>query len=224
MITERFSQALTVAIKAHDGQLRTGTTIPYISHPIGVASIAMEYGADEDQAIAALLHDVLEDAEPQLRPKFEEIIKTQFGSRVYAIVQGCTDGVPNASGEKQNWEDRKINYLKHLEAASEDVILVSGSDKLHNARAILNDFNSLGLVVFNRFKAGQEGTVWYYQSLAEIFAKRNAPMASALQSVVAQFPESKQKMCGTFLLRQGIESMSDSVKEEFFEDLKKRVS
>ena len=210
MITERFSQALAVAIKAHNGQHRKGTTIPYISHPIGVASIAMEYGADEDQAIAALLHDILEDAEPQLRPEFEGIIKTQFGSRVYAIVQGCTDGVPNASGEKQDWEERKINYLKHLEAASKDVILVSGSDKLHNARAILNDFKSLGLDVFKRFNAGQEGTVWYYQSLVEIFTKKNAPMASAFQSVVEQFPEAKQKMCGTFLLSQGIKSMSDS--------------
>ena len=86
MITERFAQALAVAIQAHDGQLRKGTTIPYISHPIGVSSIAMEYGADEDQAIAALLHDVLEDAEPQVRPHFEVIIKSQFGSRVFEIV------------------------------------------------------------------------------------------------------------------------------------------
>jgi GTP pyrophosphokinase len=195
MITERFAQALAVAIQAHDGQLRKGTTIPYISHPIGVSSIAMEYGADEDQAIAALLHDVLEDAEPQLRPHFEVIIKSQFGSRVFEIVLGCTDGVPDTSGEKQGWEERKIAYLEHLRAASEDIILVSGSDKLHNARSILNDFKSIGLAVFERFKAGQDGTVWYYQSLAKIFNDRNAPMASALQSVVDQFPPVKQRMC-----------------------------
>lgn len=222
MITERFSQALAVAIEAHDGQQRKGTNIPYISHPIGVASIALEYGANEDQAIAALLHDVLEDAEPQKRPYFEDVIKSQFGSRVFEIVLGCTDGVPDASGEKQGWEERKIAYLEHLRAASEDVILVSGSDKLHNARAILNDFENIGLEVFERFKAGQDGTVWYYQSLAKIFNDRNAPMASALQSVVGQFPPVKQRMCGTFLLRQGIDAMSDSAKEEFFDDLKKR--
>ena len=130
--------------------------------------------------------------------------------------------MPDASGEKQGWEERKIAYLEHLRAASEDVILVSGSDKLHNARAILNDFKSIGLAVFERFKAGQDGTVWYYQSLAKIFNDRNAPMASALQSVIDQFPPVKQRMCGTFLLRQGIDAMSDSAKEEFFDDLKKR--
>ena len=195
MITEKFAQALAVAIQAHDGQLRKGTAIPYISHPIGVASIAMEYGADEDQAIAALLHDVLEDAEPRLRLHFEVTIKNQFGSRVFEIVLGCTDGVPDASGEKQGWEERKIAYLEHLRAASEDIILVSGSDKLHNARSILNDIKSIGLAVFERFKAGQDGTVWYYQSLAKIFNDRNAPMASALQSVVDQFPPVKQRMC-----------------------------
>jgi (p)ppGpp synthase/HD superfamily hydrolase len=211
MLTERISQALALAVQAHQGQFRKGTNIPYVSHPMGVASIALEHGADEDQAIAALLHDVLEDGGPH----FGDIIKEKFGTRVLDIVQGCTDGVPDADGKKLDWDERKNAYLKHLETASDDVILVSGSDKLHNARAILNDFQTLGLAVFDRFTTGHDGTLWYYQNLAQLFLNRNAPMAAALQATVSQFPKVKERMCGTFVLRQAIAALPESERAKY---------
>ena len=180
MLTERFSAALALAVKAHAGQLRKGTQIPYVSHPMGVASLALEFGADEDQAIAALLHDVLEDGGPDYAPQ----ISASFGPRVLALVEACTDGVPDASGVKAPWAQRKQSYLAHLEETPDAVLLVSGSDKLHNARAIVADLLKVGPAVFERFKAGREGTLWYYRSLAEVFARRHAPMAALLQAEV----------------------------------------
>ena len=103
MLTERISQALALAVEAHQGQKRKGTQIPYVAHPMGVASLALDYGADEDCAIAALLHDVLEDGGPQFAPRIEQ----QFGSRVLAIVEGCTDGLPDVNGQKSDWATRK---------------------------------------------------------------------------------------------------------------------
>lgn len=182
MLTDRISQALALAVQAHEKQFRKGTSIPYVAHPMGVASIALEFGADEDQAIAALLHDVLEDGGPQYRP----IIKEKFGERVLSIVEGCTDGVPDASGQKGDWGLRKRAYIAHLAEASDDVLLVSGSDKLHNARAIVSDLLRVGPVVFDRFTAGRDGTLWYYQSLAEVFTQRQSPMAAMLSAEIRQ--------------------------------------
>ncbi|TXG97603.1 MAG: HD domain-containing protein [Rhodocyclaceae bacterium] len=185
MLTERISEALALAVQAHEKQVRKGTSIPYVAHPMGVASIALEFGADEDQAIAALLHDVLEDGGPQYGP----MIKKRFGERVLTIVEGCTDGVPDASGHKGDWGERKRAYLAHLAEAPDDVLLVSGSDKLHNARAIVSDLLKIGPDVFKRFTSGRDGTLWYYRSLAEIFARRRAPMAAMLATEVHQMEQ-----------------------------------
>ncbi len=182
MLTERISLALALAVEAHDKQVRKGTQIPYVAHPMGVASLALDFGADEDQAIAALLHDVLEDGGPQFAP----VIEKRFGSRVLALVEGCTDGVPDATGEKAPWEQRKQAYLAHLADADPAVLLVSGADKLHNARAILSDLQTIGPAVFERFTGKKAGTLWYYRSLAAIFAQRQAPMHKALSSAVAE--------------------------------------
>lgn len=180
MLTERISQALSLAVEAHAGQTRKGTTIPYISHPLAVASIALEYGADEDQAIAALLHDAIEDGGRD----YARLIEEQFGQRVLALVEGCTDGVPDAHGNKTDWHTRKESYLKHLEVAHDDVLLISGADKLHNARAIVSDLKSVGQVVFERFSTKKDGTLWYYRSLAGIFETRNLPIAGPLNEAV----------------------------------------
>ena len=182
MLTERVAKALALAVQAHDGQKRKGTEIPYVAHPMGVASIALDYGATEDQAIAALLHDVLEDGGPQ----FVSIIRERFGEAVLAIVEGCTDGVPDAQGRKADWKERKRSYLDHLETAADEIILVSGADKLHNARAIVSDLQSVGPTVFDRFSAGRDGTLWYYRQLAKIFSGRRAPMAMQLDATVAE--------------------------------------
>lgn len=182
MLTRRVSDALALAVLAHENQVRKGTSIPYVAHAMGVAAIALEFGADEDQTIAALLHDVLEDGGPH----YGAIIKVQFGDRVFAIVNGCTDGVPNANGEKGDWWGRKRAYLAHLASASIDVLLVSGSDKLHNARSIVNDHLAIGPDVFNRFKTGREGTLWYYRSLADVFMYRQSPIAPLLDAEVVK--------------------------------------
>lgn len=180
MLTQRLGQALALAVQAHDGQVRKGTAIPYIAHPMGVASIALEFGATEDQAIAALLHDALEDGGPHYAP----LIEAQFGPGVLALVQACTDGVPDASGAKADWGERKRSYLAHLAEAPSEVLLVSGADKLHNARAIVSDLITLGPDVFKRFKAGREGTLWYYRALADLLSQRRAPMAVMLEAEV----------------------------------------
>ncbi|CAM8647934.1 HD domain containing protein [Oxalobacteraceae bacterium] len=182
MITPRFSRALSLAIEAHDGDFRKGTTIPYISHPLAVASIALEYGADEDQAIAALLHDAIEDG----GKKYVSLIEEQFGQRVLYLVEGCTDGVPDAHGRKTDWHERKRSYLEHLKQAHDDVLLISGADKLHNARAIVSDLKSVGQIVFERFSTKKDGTLWYYQSLADIFEAREMPMAKTIRETTSE--------------------------------------
>ena len=185
MLTERFAAALALAVKAHDGQLRKGTQIPYVSHPLAVASMALELGADEDQAIAALLHDVLEDGGAQ----YASSIQAAFGPRVLAIVQACTDGTPDDAGAKPPWAQRKLDYIEHLATAPDEVLLVSGADKLHNARAIVADLQEIGPDVFTRFTAGREGTLWYYQSLLQVFAQRQSKVAPLLATAVAQMLE-----------------------------------
>lgn len=185
MLTERIGRALDLAVQAHDGQKRKGTEIPYLAHPMGVASIALDHGADEDQAIAALLHDAVEDGGEH----FAEIIREQFGDRVADIVAGCTDGVPDASGVKEAWLPRKERYIAHLREASDDVLLVSGSDKLHNARAIVEDLLNVGRSVFDRFTATPDQTIWYYETLSEIFSERGTPIAKSLSETVRRMKQ-----------------------------------
>jgi (p)ppGpp synthase/HD superfamily hydrolase len=168
MVGPRYAAAVSYATEAHEGQVRKGTAIPYISHPISVSALVLEHGGDEDQAIAGLLHDVVEDCgEEHL-----ELIQLQFGPRVAAMVQGCTDGVANADGRKPPWRERKEAYLRHLAAADQDVLIVSACDKLHNARAIEADKAAIGPAVFERFTAGSAGTRWYYWALHDVFMDR----------------------------------------------------
>lgn len=181
--SQHFSEALTFAAELHATQCRKGTEIPYIAHLLGVASIAMEHGATEDEAIAALLHDAVEDHGPQQRPEIER----RFGPAVLAIVEGCTDTdqVP-----KPPWKARKEAYIAHVRAAPASVALVSASDKLHNARAILQDYRLLGESLWKRFNGGKEGTLWYYRELIKAF-RGNAPQAlvGELDRVVSDMAE-----------------------------------
>lgn len=179
-MTIRYTSAIHFASTVHEGQKRKGTPIPYITHPVAVAALVAEYGGDEDQQIAALLHDVLEDGGPHHAPEIERL----FGKRVLSIVEACTDGVPDATGVKQPWEIRKRDYLKHLANASEDMLLVSACDKFSNAQAILGDLEKIGWAVFERFTAKRDGTIWYYQELSLIFSERNSPVALALKETV----------------------------------------
>lgn len=175
-MTPRFTRALTLAAEAHEGQERTGTGIPYITHPVAVAALVARYGGDEDQQIGALLHDVLEDAGEEWTPRIAE-----FGDRVLSIVRACTDGTPDATtGQKAPWRVRKEAYLAHLAETPNDALLVSACDKLHNIQSIHLDLTEIGAVVFDRFTASQDETLWYYRRLAEIFSARNVAPSSAI--------------------------------------------
>ena len=145
-----------------------------------MAGFVAHYGWDEHQQIAGLLHDVLEDAGPAWRPAIDE-----FGPRVLAIVEACTDGTPDpVSGHKAPWKERKQAYLAHLAETPDDALLVSACDKLHNAESILLDLTETGLSVFDRFSASKEQTLWYYRELARIFTERKARPAQALSRTV----------------------------------------
>jgi GTP pyrophosphokinase len=160
-----FRKALAFAAAVHARQFRKGTTIPYVAHLLAVTAIALEHGADEDEATAALLHDAIED---QGGARMREEIRRRFGDRVREIVEGCTDAevIP-----KPPWRKRKEAYVAHLRDASPSVLLVSASDKLHNARAILADYRVHGEELWERFAGGREGTLWYYTALVKAFRK-----------------------------------------------------
>jgi len=183
-LSPKFDQALHYAVLIHAGQIRKGANIPYISHLLGVASIALEYGANEDEAIGALLHDAGEDAGGDGRI---EDIRHRFGDAVAEIVRGCTDAVTQP---KPPWRKRKENYIAHVSGASASVRLVSASDKLHNARAILRDFRLHGNGVWLRFQGGKDGTLWYYRSLVTAFRQAGkGELIEELDRVVAELEQ-----------------------------------
>ncbi|WIG54535.1 MAG: bifunctional (p)ppGpp synthetase/guanosine-3',5'-bis(diphosphate) 3'-pyrophosphohydrolase [Rhodanobacteraceae bacterium] len=185
MLSQRFTQAVDYAREAHASQTRKGTSIPYIAHLLGVASLVLDYGGDEDQAIAALLHDTIEDQGEH----HEAVIRRQFGDRVAGIVLACTDGTLEGKDvppeqKRADWEQRKRRYLAHLADEPGDALLVSGCDKLHNARAIVADLRAVGPAVFERFTGRRDGTLWYYREIADVFSRRGVPMAGELRNAV----------------------------------------
>lgn len=165
-LTEDFREALTYAFDLHRDQPRKGTDVPYMAHLLGGAALVFEYGGDEKQAIAALLHDAVED---QGGGETHAEIRERFGDDVARIVAACTDAWTEP---KPDWRPRKERYLEHLEEASDRARLVSACDKLHNARAILRDYRKVGEEVWDRFTADKEETLWYYRSLAATFAEK----------------------------------------------------
>jgi (p)ppGpp synthase/HD superfamily hydrolase len=173
-LSARFEEALVFAVRLHAGQTRKGTDTPYIAHLLAVASIVIEHGASEDEAIAALLHDAAED---QGGKATLEKVRDRFGERVAEIVAGCTD---SWTTPRPPWRKRKEAYIAHLRGASASVRLVSAADKLHNARTILADYRALGESLWNRFNGGREGTLWYYRSLIDVLQDTGpAPIVDA---------------------------------------------
>jgi (p)ppGpp synthase/HD superfamily hydrolase len=180
-LSARFEEALILAVRWHAGQVRKETTIPYIAHLLGVASIVLEQGADEDEAIAALLHDAVED---QGGAVALEEIRRRFGDAVAEIVAGCTDAWTTP---KPPWRERKEAYIAHLRHASPSVRLVSAADKLHNARSILADYRAIGEALWSRFNGGKAGTLWYYRALVETLRSSDpAPLVEELDRVVSE--------------------------------------
>ncbi|NES68483.1 MAG: HD domain-containing protein [Okeania sp. SIO2D1] len=181
ILSHRFTEALVYATELHATQIRKGSKVPYISHLLGVASIALEYGADEDEAIAALLHDAIED---QGGPPIRTEIRLRFGERVTEIVDGCTD---TDITPKPPWEERKKAYINRIASASASVRLVSAADKLHNIRSILKDYRMQGDLLWDLFKGGKQGTLWYYRSLVTAFHEADStPIVMELDRLVTE--------------------------------------
>src|SRR5438477_2738953 len=198
-LTAKFTKGLDYARVLHAADVRKGTTIPYLAHLVAVASIVLENGGTEDQAIAALLHDAGEDHGGELRI---EAIRAEFGDGVADIVRACSDDLPTDRKKKRGWWARKTEYLARLSDEPIDVVRVSAADKLHNARAILSDHRQLdtdGQDLWSKFNedAGRGGTLWYYTSLCDGMDTRlrdTTPalvdeLRATLDALVAEIPE-----------------------------------
>jgi len=177
----KFRKALDYAARIHAHQIRKKTARPYIGHLLNVASLVIEYGGDEEMAIAALLHDAVEDQGglPRLRE-----IRRKFGKRVAHIVDGCTDSyvIP-----KPPWLDRKRAYVGRVRKESAEVRLVSAADKLSNVRETIHDLRVQGQSVFNRFAGKKDGTLWYYRALVGEFRKAGSnPLVEELARAVSE--------------------------------------
>jgi GTP pyrophosphokinase len=181
LLSARFDSALVFAAQLHATQARKGSGVPYIAHLLAVASLVLEHGGTEDDAIAALLHDAVED---QGGPATRDRIRVLFGAAVTTIVDGCSevDQTP-----KPPWKQRKEAYIAHLHHASASVRLVSLADKVHNAQTILHEYRRMGAALWSRFTAGRDDQLWYYRSLVGAFQSTDtAPqLVAVLDEVVS---------------------------------------
>jgi (p)ppGpp synthase/HD superfamily hydrolase len=190
LLTGRFAAAFALAWAVHGNQWRKKTGIPYMAHVMSVAALALENGADEDVAMAALLHDTVEDSEDGAATL--AVIEEQFGERVAGIVLACSDAIAEPGKPKRDWHERKESYLRHLDAdADADVLLVSACDKVHNARSILTDLGTEGDVVWQRFTVSDpRAQLWYYTTVAEILQRRlPGPLTDELGRIVTEIAE-----------------------------------
>ena len=165
----RFADALQLAHELHAGQTRKASDIPYVSHVLAVAATVLEYGGTENAAIAALLHDAVEDCGGTVTA---ELIRQRFGDHVAALVLGCSD---TTETPKPPWRERKTRYLEHLVEAPAEVLLISAADKLHNLNSLLREERRHGNELWSFFRAGKEGTLWYFESLIAIFRRTSLP-------------------------------------------------
>lgn len=184
LLGQRFVYALVFASQLHQRQQRKGSEIPYVSHLMSVSALVLEDGGDEDEAIAGLLHDAVEDqgGMPTL-----EIIRSCFGDRVAHIVKECSDA---DTFPKPPWRWRKEQYIEHLGHADRSVLRVALADKLHNARAIVRDYRTLGEALWDRFNAGRDDELWYYRSILKVCRKRIAsPLLDDLDRTIGELED-----------------------------------
>lgn len=173
MVTQlgpRFTDALGLANELHAGQSRKASEVPYLAHVLSVSATVLEYGGDEDVAIAALLHDVVEDCGGQTTA---DLLRVRFGDRVTGIVLACSDTM---ECPKPPWLERKTAYIAHMVDAHLDVLLVCAADKLHNLQSLLREERRLGPSLWQHFRAGRDGTLWYYERLLNIFRDSDLPL------------------------------------------------
>lgn len=183
-LSDRFDHALVWAADLHREQTRKGRPVPYVSHLLAVSSLVLEYGGDEDQAIAGLLHDAIED-----QGVTDAEIADRYGERVARIVRACTDSdtIP-----KPPWRERKAAYIDHLADMPAEALLVSLADKVHNARSLAADVDRAGDAYLERFSGGTAGTRWYYRRLADAFGHRISP-DSPLSGLFAEFQRALER-------------------------------
>jgi (p)ppGpp synthase/HD superfamily hydrolase len=190
-LTRRFVEALAYATEVHAGQSRKGTPVPYVSHVLAVCSLVLEDGGVEDEAIAALLHDAVEDGGG--RPRLDDI-RRRFGDRVAEIVWACSD---TDETPKPPWKERKTRYIAHVREAGPEARRVSCADKLHNARSILRDYRVLGERVWDRFSASAEENLWYYRELVLAFGQPDrSPLVGELERVVSELEAERNARVG----------------------------
>ena len=182
-LTDRFVRALAFAAERHVEQRRKGTEVPYVSHLLGTCALVLEAGGDEEEAIAGLLHDTLEDQVAT----YEEVADA-FGTRVASIVRECSD---TEEDPKPPWRERKMAYLESLPHHSRSAILVSNADKLHNLRTIVADYRQVGERLWERFNP-ESDQLWYYSALAEVFADLHSPLADELVASVDELKRLRQ--------------------------------
>lgn len=183
-ITDRFGEAVRWAAELHQGQVRKATGVPYLSHLLAVCSIVLDHGGSESEAIAAVLHDAIEDT-TATRADIEE----RFGPSVAAMVDACSD---SESKPKPPWRERKQAHLDALRqmGADRSTLLVVAADKLHNARSVIDDHRHLGDAMWDRFNAGPDDQVWYYRSVSDIIAAQlGGTIAEDLSATIDQLDE-----------------------------------
>jgi (p)ppGpp synthase/HD superfamily hydrolase len=185
----RFDEALQYAVEAHGDQTRKGTGVPYVSHLLGVASLVLEEAGDEDEAIAALLHDVVEDQGGG--PRLDDV-RQRFGERIADLVEACSDSLEQDQELKPPWKTRKERYIERVRTEHDDsALLVSVADKLYNSRAILRDlrFAADRQAVWDRFGRERDCVLWYYRSLVDAFRSRRKDADRLLEELDATVTE-----------------------------------
>jgi len=192
----KFVDALMLAVRVHGGQLRKGSEIPYVSHLLSVCALVLEDGGDEDEAIAALLHDTLEDCPDDVTAPD---LARRFGAPVAALVVACTDTPPDyTGGPKAPWQERKDAYVERIREEGYPLCRVALADKLHNTRAIVLDQRRFGDKIWERFNATKEDELRYHRALVDAIRDAGAPgyLVDELDSLVTEL-EKRQGQRGT---------------------------
>ena len=194
---DRFAEALAYAARLHARQTRKAKDTPYIAHLLGVASLAIDGGADEDEAIAAVLHDAVEDQGGE-RTRAE--IERRFGERVAFLVVSLSDSLTDTSdgSKKEPWQVRKDRYIAHLEGADRSVRLLAACDKLHNLRELVEDHRRLGDDVWTHFSAGPEKQLWFYRKVVGVLTRDGrGPVFDRLRAALADFERLVEESAGS---------------------------
>jgi (p)ppGpp synthase/HD superfamily hydrolase len=191
MISERFAEAVKLAVHLHRNQTRKGNDVPYVSHLLRVAGLVLEFGADEDTAIAAILHDAVED---QGGLTTAQLIRGQFGEQVERFVLGCSDSVTGTGQPKRPWRERKETMIAAIQNLDPETRLIIACDKLDNLRSAVYEYPRVGPEFWKRFSGGRDGTLWYYRSVID--ALRDAggcPPLGELEFTLARLEKMIQK-------------------------------